>query len=274
MVETDLAGFLQVQAGNANSRINPGPVAVWVPVTGRHYGNQDASRTRSQACGTIKSIAPHDRPREKLERLGPAGLGDNELLAIILVHGFRDTNALDISNSVLSAAQGLHGLTRQSVGDPCRVRGLGPAKASQVLAAVELGRRTLIRQPCERRQLGTPRDVASYRLPRYGARSVEQFGIVLLDTRHRALRAAVLSVGTLDASLVHPREVFREAAGGGAATIVLFNNHPSGDPTPSGDDLTVIRRLVEAGRVMGIEVVDHLVLADTRYCSFREKGKI
>jgi DNA repair protein RadC len=97
---------------------------------------------------------------------------------------------------------------------------------------------------------------------------------VLLDTKHRVLKTAVLSVGTLDASLVHPREVFREAAGGGAAAIVLFHNHPSGDPTPSAEDLTLTARLVEAGRVMGIDVVDHLVLADARYCSFKEMGRL
>ena len=116
--------------------------------------------------------------------------------------------------------------------------------------------------------------MASYLLPSYGARPVEQFGIVLLDTKHRVLKTAVLSVGTLDASLVHPREVFREAAGGGAAAIVLFHNHPSGDPTPSGEDVALTTRLVEAGRLMGIEVVDHLVLADAKYCSFKEMGRL
>ena len=123
-------------------------------------------------------------------------------------------------------------------------------------------------------QLGSPRDVASYLLPSYGARPVEQFGIVLLDTKHRVLKTAVLSVGTLDASLVHSREGFREAAGGGAAAIVLFHNHPSGDSTPSGEDVALTTRLVEAGQLMGIEVVDHLVLADARYCSFKEMGRL
>ena len=222
----------------------------------------------------MKSLAPHDRPREKLERLGPSGLGDNELLAIILGHGFRSASAIEVSNRILAAVRGVHGLTRQSLADLRRLKGLGAAKAAQILAAVELGRRTLLRQPDQRVQLGSPRDVASYLLPSYGARPVEQFGIVLLDTKHQVLKTAVLSIGTLDASLVHPREVFREAAGGGAAAIVLFHNHPSGDPTPSGEDVTLTARLVEAGQVMGIEVVDHLVLADARYCSFREMGRL
>ena len=145
------------------------------------------------------------------------------------------------------------------------------AKASQILAAVELGRRTLVRAPERREQLGSLRDVASYLLPRYGARPVEQFGIVLLDTKHRVLKTAILSVGTRDASLAHPREVFREAAGGRRRR---GHNHPSGDSTPSAEDLILTARLVEAGRVMGIDVVDHRVLADARYCSFKEMGRL
>ena len=221
----------------------------------------------------MQSLAPQDRPREKLERLGPSGLGDNELLAVILGHGFRSTSAIEVANRVLEVVRGVHGLTRQSQADLRRLKGIGAAKASQILAA-ELGRRTLVRQPGRRVQLGSPRDVASYLLPSHGARPVEQFGIVLLDTKRRVLKTAVLSVGTLDASLVHPREVFREAAGGGAAAIVLFHNHPSGDPTPSGEDVALTARLVEAGQLMGIEVVDHLVLADARYCSFKEMGRL
>ena len=126
----------------------------------------------------------------------------------------------------------------------------------------------------ERTQLRCPQDVAAYLLPRFGAGSVERFGVVLLDTKHRVLRATVLSVGTLDASLVHPREVFGAAAAAGAAALVLFHNHPSGDPTPSADDVALTARLVDAGELMGIDVVDHLVLGDVEYYSFKEKGKI
>lgn len=179
-----------------------------------------------------------------------------------------------MANRVLEAVRGVHGLTRQTQADLRRLKEIGAAKASQILAAVELGRRTLVRHPGRRVQLGSPRDVASYLLPSYCARPVEQFGIVLLDTKHRVLKTAVRSVGTLDASLVYPREVFREATGGGVAAIVLFHNHPSGDPTPSGEDAALTARLVEAGQLMGIEVGDHLVLADARYCSFKEMGRL
>ena len=222
----------------------------------------------------MKAIAPHDRPREKLDRLGTAGLGDNELLAIIVGHGSRQISALDVANLVLDAAAGVHGLARVSRDELGRVKGVGVAKAAQILAAVELGRRTLSRTPGDRVQFDGPEDVAAYLMPQYGSRSVEHFGIVLLDTKHRVLRTRVLSVGTLDASLVHPREVFREATLGGAAAIVLFHNHPSGDPVPSGDDVALTTRLVRAGDLMGVDVIDHIIVADACYCSFKETGRL
>ena len=222
----------------------------------------------------MKAIAPHDRPREKLDRLGAAGLGDNELLAIIVGHGSRQMSALDVANLVLDAAAGVHGLTRVSRDELGRVKGVGGAKAAQILAAVELGRRTLSRSPGDRVQFDGPEDVAAYLVPQYGSRSVEHFGIVLLDTKHRVLRTRVLSVGTLDASLVHPREVFREATLGGAAAIVLFHNHPSGDPVPSSDDVALTTRLVRAGDLMGVDVIDHIIVADACYCSFKETGRL
>ena len=218
--------------------------------------------------------AARDRPREKLGRLGAAGLGDNELLALVLGSGTRRVNALALANLVLEAAGGLHGLPACGHDELQRIPGVGEARAAQVLAAVELGRRTLRRQPDDRPQLLTPGEVAMHLLPEFGARPVEQFGIVLLDTKHRLIKTVVLTVGTLDRSVVHPREVFREASAARAASIVLFHNHPSGDPTPSADDLSLTRRLVAAGELMGIDVLDHLVLTSTRYVSIREAGRL
>jgi DNA repair protein RadC len=220
----------------------------------------------------MKGIAPHDRPREKLRRAGAAVLGDNELLAVILGHGRADASALDLANAVLASAGGLDRLARCGHDELRRVPGIGAARAAQIVAAVELGRRTLTRAGRARVQITSPRVVAEMLLPQFGCRPVEHFGIVLLDTKHRVLRITVVSVGTLDASLVHPREVFREAANAGAAALVLFHNHPSGDPEPSPDDVTLTRRLAAAGVLMGIEVVDHVILAEARYCSLREKG--
>lgn len=221
----------------------------------------------------MKSVAPHDRPREKLQRVGLGALGDNELLAIVLGHGQARASALDLANAVLATVGGVHGLVRARHDDLRRVRGIGEARSAQILAAIELGRRTLTRAGRDRVQFTSPRSVAEFLLPQYGDRPVEQFGVVLLDTKHRVLRTTVLSIGTLDASIVHPREVFREAAAAGAAALVLFHNHPSGDPEPSDEDFKLTVRLVAAGVLMGIDVIDHVVLAGVRYYSFREKGR-
>jgi DNA repair protein RadC len=222
----------------------------------------------------MMGLAPDDRPREKLARHGVAALGDNELVAVVLGSGRRGRNALAMANELLAARGGLHGLVRSTCDDLARVSGIGRAKASQMLAALELGRRTLAHAPSARIQLRTPRDAATYLLPPFGSRPVEQFGLVLLDTKHRVLRTTVLAIGSLNATVVQPREVFREAAVGGAAAVVVFHNHPSGDPTPSPEDTELTRRLAAAGVVMGIDVVDHIILGDVRYWSFKEMGQL
>jgi DNA repair protein RadC len=218
----------------------------------------------------MKHLAPHDRPREKLERHGPAALGDNELLAVILGSGSRDAGALQLANALLARADGLVGLTRTTVLELQQLEGIGPARAAQVLAAVELGRRTLLRGTEERPRLMTPDDIAQHLLPQYGASPVEQFGVLLLDTKNHVMRTRIISIGSLDQTIVHPREVFREATVASAAAVVLFHNHPSGDPSPSPDDLDLTYRVVAAGEILGIDVLDHLILADHRYFSMRE----
>jgi DNA repair protein RadC len=221
----------------------------------------------------MKTVAPHDRPREKLQRLGVAALGDNELVAMVLGHGQARTGALELANALLGAFGGVHGLVRARPDDLRQVRGIGTARAAQVVAAIELGRRTLTREARERLQITSPRIAAEFLLPQYGNRPVEQFGVVLLDTKRRVLRTTVLSIGTLDSSIVHPRDVFREAALAEAGALILFHNHPSGDPSPSPDDVQLTRRFVAAGTLMGIEVVDHMILSDQRYFSFIEAGR-
>ncbi len=218
----------------------------------------------------MKDLSPDDRPREKLQQHGPGALGDNELIALILGNGSRRGNALSIANALLIAHGGLHDLARCTLDDYVRIAGIGRVRASQLMAALELGRRTLRQAPGARVRIRGAEDAAAYLMPRFGSRGVEQFGIVLLDARHRAMRAAVLAVGTLNSSGVEPRDVFREAAIGGATAIVLFHNHPSGDPTPSPDDVALTRRLVAAGALIGIDVVDHVILGDARYCSIKE----
>ena len=222
----------------------------------------------SEEC-KMKDLSPDDRPREKLRQHGASALGDNELVALVIGNGSRRGNALSVANALLAAHGGLHGLTRCGADDLVRIPGIGRARAAQILAALELGRRSLTHAPSARLRIRGPRDAAAYLMPRFGSRGVEQFGIMLLDAKHRVMRTAVLSVGTLNSSIVEPREVFREAAIGGATAIVIFHNHPSGDPTPSPEDVALTRRLVAAGSLIGIDVVDHVVLGDARFCSIK-----
>jgi DNA repair protein RadC len=222
----------------------------------------------------MKDIAPHDRPREKLTRVGVGNLGDNELLALVLGSGSRGSDALGLANRVLARAGGLQGLTRSGQGDLRQVYGMGAVRAAQVLAAVELGRRTLVRSGTDRARMHSPGEIAAHLLPLYGAAPVEQFGIALLDTRHRLTHLRLLSVGSLDSTVVHPREVFKEAALASAAFVVLFHNHPSGDPSPSAEDIALTSRMLRAGEIMGIDVLDHVILADQRYYSFWEAGYV
>jgi DNA repair protein RadC len=221
----------------------------------------------------MNELAPSDRPREKLARSGVGALGDNELLAVLIGHGGAGASALAVASRVLALAGGTHGLTRLHRDQLARVPGIGPAQAGRIQAAIELGRRTLLTVAPERPRFLHPRDIAAYLLPQFGAFPVERFGVMLLDTRYRLLSTRLVSVGSLDASLANPREVFREALLAGAAALVAFHNHPSGDPTPSADDVALTARLRAAGEVVGVELVDHLVLADVEYCSLREANR-
>lgn len=218
----------------------------------------------------VKHLAVQDRPREKLERAGVSALGDNELVAVLIGHGGRGSPALASAGDVLTLAGGVHGLPLLRREQLEHVPGIGPAQASRILAAVELGRRTLTTPELARPRFLAPRDLAAFLVPRYGAHAVERFGVLLLDVRYRLIAVRQLSVGSLDASLANPREVFREALLAAAPVLVVFHNHPSGDPTPSRDDILLTRRLQAAGTVLGVMLLDHVVLARTGYCSMRE----
>src|SRR5688572_10435366 len=222
----------------------------------------------------MKAVAPHAGPRGIFERLAPSALGDRALPALALGSGSRGSDVLDLAKAEPEPCGGMDGLTRAAAADLRRISGVGHTRAAQVLAAVELGRRTLVRTHADRPRLNTPRQLASYLLPQHGSRPVEQFGIVLLDTKHRLIQVRLVSSGSLDSTVAHPREVFRDAIAGRAAAIVLFHNHPSGDPGPSADDMALTARLVDAGQVVGIDVLDHLILADQRYYSFAEAGQL
>lgn len=220
----------------------------------------------------MATAADDDRPREKLHRHGTAVLGDNELLAVLIGHGRPGVDSLSVANRLLAMAGGVRGLTRLRREQLIAAPGVGPVQAGRVLAAVELGRRTLTAPAHVRPRFASPRDTAIYLMPHHGAHAVERFGVVLLDTRYRLVSTRLLSIGSLDGSMAHPREVFREALLAGAAAIVVFHNHPSGDPTPSPEDVELTRRLKEAGAIVGVPLVDHVILADDKYSSLRELG--
>ena len=217
----------------------------------------------------MRGLAAQDRPREKLARAGAGSLGDNELIAVLLGTGMRSRDALAVAQDVLVAARNAGGLTRLGVDELVRVPGVGASRAARVLAAVEIGRRTVMQEAGERPQLSTPEAVGRYLLPLFGGHREERFGVVMLDAKNRLIRAELISVGTVSASLAHPREVFRAATVASASSIAVFHNHPSGDPRPSDDDVTLTRQLVGAGDVMGIQLVDHIILGDGRWFSFR-----
>ncbi|MEM7410627.1 MAG: DNA repair protein RadC [Myxococcota bacterium] len=229
--------------------------------------DHDAARTRTQRA----QPAP-DGPRERLRRLGPEALSAAELLALLLRTGVRGEDALGVARRVLIRTGGLDRLESTQVPELTRLPGVGTAKAASLCAAFELGRRCAARRLPEGAVLSSPEAVFRRFAARLRRAPQEHFIVVLLDGRHRILGEETVSLGTLTASLVHPREVFRPALRASAAALLLVHNHPSGDPSPSLEDREVTRRLAEAGEILGIRVVDHVVVAERGFVSLREDG--
>ena len=223
---------------------------------------------------SIDRILPGDRPREKLLARGAATLGANELLAVILGSGTNGSSALELANELLERAGGVAGLNQLSPSALAQLRGLKDARAARILAALELGRRAACPVDAERPRFRLPEDAAKYLLPRFGTKPLEEFGVLVLDTRNRLKRLEVVSTGCLNGALVHPREVYREAAIQQAAAIIAFHNHPSGDPAPSSEDRALTERLAKAGKILGIDLLDHVIVAPSRYWSFKEHGEL
>jgi DNA repair protein RadC len=222
----------------------------------------------------VKDLPLVDRPREKLVRAGPSALGDNELVALVLGSGTRDRGALSLAHDVLDVAGGADGLPRMALDELRRVEGVGEARAARLVAAVELGRRALVREAGDRPRFRTPADLAHYLMPLHGGHRVERFGVLLLDMKQRLIRASVLSVGTSESTPAQPREVFREALLASAANVVVFHNHPSGDPLPSTADISVTRRMEQVGELVGITLMDHIILGAGRYYSFKQGNRL
>jgi DNA repair protein RadC len=231
----------------------------------------------SGACGfavrkpTMKSLPEDDRPRERLLRFGEQTLSDSQLLAILIRTGIRGKTALEMAQQLMGHAGGFRKLGMMSLSELRRF-GLGPARAAQVKAACEIARRFRDEKLESGKQLLCAEDVEGWYRPRLCERKKETFVALFLDTKHRLVAERVISEGSLTASIVHPRELFKEAIAVSANSVIVVHNHPSGDPAPSAEDIEITRRLAETGTLVGIQLLDHVIVAEGGYTSFAEKG--
>jgi len=227
-------------------------------------------------AGGIKNWPENERPREKLLKHGPEALTDAELLALILRTGDAASgrSALDMGRDLLRQFGDLRGLATATVLDICRGKGTGPAKAACLKAALELANRYKSRRIERNERYTSPEQVFEHFHLSYRDRRKEYFMALLLDGKNRVIREVRISEGSLNQSIVHPREVFSPAVRESAAAVILVHNHPTGDPTPSREDIEITKRLKEAGDLIGVKVLDHIIIGDGAYLSFSFKGML
>ena len=220
----------------------------------------------------LKELPPELQPRRRIEWLGPGSLTTSELLSLVIGSGRPGENAIRLAETVLVESGGLHGLRNMPDSALQEIPGIGPAKAAQIRAALELGRRFIAMPPDTRPQIRSPADAANLVLVEMSALEREELRVLLLDTKLFVKRMVTVYQGNLNTAVVRVGEVFREAIRDQASCIVVLHNHPSNDPTPSPEDVRVTEQIVEAGKLLDIEVVDHLVVAGHRYVSLKERG--
>jgi DNA repair protein RadC len=220
----------------------------------------------------IRDFPQDERPRERFIQNGPASLSNHELIAILLRTGTKDESVLQLSNRLLTNFEGLRLLKDATLEEMTEIKGIGQAKAIQILAAVEIGRRITNLNHTDRYVIRSPEDGANYVMNDMRFLSQEHFVCLYLNTKNQVLHKQTIFIGSLNASIVHPREVFREALKRSAASIICLHNHPSGDPAPSREDIEVTKRLVECGKMIGIDVLDHLIIGENKFVSLKEKG--
>ena len=222
---------------------------------------------------TIKELPITERPREKLYNYGPETLSNEELIAIIIRTGNRTESAVELGKKVLSKDnRGLVYLRDTTLQELMEIKGIGECKAAQILAAIELGKRINYFDALEKVKINQPSTIASLFMDEMRYLQKEHFRIIILDTKNQIIVTEEISVGTLNASIVHPRDVFNIAIKRNASSIILIHNHPSGDPTPSKEDKNITKRLIETGRITGIEVLDHIIIGDNKFLSFRHEN--
>ncbi|WP_298403032.1 DNA repair protein RadC [uncultured Chloroflexus sp.] len=220
----------------------------------------------------MNELPTNDQPRERLARLGAGALSDAELLAILLRVGVSGTNVLQLSQQLLSDYGGWIGLQRAEYNDLCRRSGIGASKAASIKAALEIGRRLARISVDERFPIRSPADVAALLMVEMSHLDQEHLRTVLLDTKNRVQQISTIYIGSLNAATIRIGEVFKEAVRRNSAAIIVVHNHPSGEATPSPEDIQVTRQLVAAGRLLDIEVLDHLIIGRGHYVSLRERG--
>ncbi len=231
-----------------------------------------ADRKPAEYNPKIADLPQADRPRERLLAYGAGALSNAELVAIVLRVGGAGQNAIRLSESLLARFGGLPGLARAGLGELTQVKGVGEAKVAQIKASLELGRRLLATSPEERSQIRSPADAANLLMAEMGMLEQEHLRVILLDTRNRVLAIPTVYIGSLNSSVVRAGEIFRPAIRRNSAAIIVAHNHPSGDPTPSPEDVAVTRQIVEAGRLMDIELLGHIVIGQGRFVSLKERG--
>ncbi|MCM1987752.1 RadC family protein [Methanococcoides seepicolus] len=227
-------------------------------------------------CGyqvRIHDMPSEDRPRERLLKHGPGFLSNAELLSVILRTGSKDENVVSMSSRILSEYN-LKQLSQANISQLTKIRGIGPAKATQIAAVFELARKLEIFTDDPKRKIRSANDVYSLLYPRHRELKKEHLTALYLDTKNNIIKEEVISIGSLNANIVHPREVFKSALMESSASVILTHNHPSGDPAPSREDIAVTEKLVEGGKILGISVLDHVIIGDGRYVSLKEEGYI
>ncbi len=220
----------------------------------------------------ITDLDESERPRERLAKHGPQTLSNAELLAILLRVGVQGENAVQMGNRLLRDLGGLQGIHRAAYDDVCQQHGIGPAKAAQIKAAVELGRRLSIESPEDRPAIHSPGDAAALVQYEMSGLEQEELRVMLLDIRNRVEKILTVYKGSLNASFVRVGELFKTAIRSNAAAVIIVHNHPSGDPTPSPDDIALTRAVVQAGKLLDLEVLDHLIIGKGGYVSLKERG--
>lgn len=224
---------------------------------------------------TIKDMPLSERPIEKLYSHGIEALSNAELLAIIIRTGHREDTAIDVAARILNLDdRGIAYLADVTLEELTDVKGIGPCKASQIIAAIEIGKRLNKRGPHDKIKITEPSILADLIMDEMRYLNKEYFKIAIMDTKNQILAIENISVGTLNASIVHPRDVFKIAIKRNANSIILIHNHPSGDTTPSNEDISITNRLIDAGNLIGIKILDHIIIGDNRFLSFKEKNLI